>query len=154
MNVAYFDTSALLKRYVAEIGSNWVNAFLSSPDAPVVFTSHLAVVEATCAFARKLREGAISASVHRKVLSAFNYDVTYRYNIVDVMAVTIDTACQLANKHPLRAYDAVHLATAWLLNRELLRTHRSPLTFVCADDRLITIARAEGLVTDNPNHHS
>jgi predicted nucleic acid-binding protein len=27
------------------------------------------------------------------------------------------------------------------------------LTFVAADDRLITIAQAEGLQTDNSNHH-
>ena len=59
----------------------------------------------------------------------------------------------VANRQPLRAYDAVHLATAWLLNEELLRAGQPPLTFVCADDRLMTIAQAEGLLTDNPNHH-
>jgi len=55
--------------------------------------------------------------------------------------------------YTLRAYDAVQLATAWLLNQDLLRTDRPLLRFVCADDRLIAIAQAEGLPTDNPNHH-
>jgi hypothetical protein len=69
------------------------------------------------------------------------------------MPLTIDTACQLANKHPLRAYDAVQLATAWLSNQALLRMGEPPLTFICADNNLIAIAHGEGLLTDNPNFH-
>jgi len=69
------------------------------------------------------------------------------------MPVTIDTARQLANQHPLRAYDAVQLATSWLLNQNLLHTGKPPLTFICADDCLIASAQTEGLLTDNPNHH-
>jgi predicted nucleic acid-binding protein len=153
VSVAYFDTSALLKQYVTEVGSGWVNALLSSSSPPAVFTSHLTVIEATCAFARRLREGTLSPGDHTKLLSAFNYDVTYKYNTIDVMPVTIDMACQLANKHPLRAYDAAQLATAWLSNQALVRAGRPPLTFISADDRLIKIAVAESLLTDNPNHH-
>ena len=76
-----------------------------------------------------------------------------RYHIVDVAPVIIDAACQLANKHPLRAYDAVQLATACLANQGLLGAGKPPLTFVCADDRLISIAQIEGLLTENPNRH-
>ena len=61
------------------------------------------------------------------------------------------TARRLATQHPLRAYDAVQLATAWLLNRDLLDDSQAPLTFVCADDRLVAIAQAEGLLTETPN---
>ena len=69
------------------------------------------------------------------------------------MPVTIDIARRLADRHPLRAYDAVQLATAWLLNQNLLQTGKPPLTFICTDDRLIAIAQTEGLLTDNPSHH-
>jgi predicted nucleic acid-binding protein len=154
VSIVYLDTSALLKQYVAEIGTDWVKALLASPSSPVVFTSHLTLIEATCAFARKLREGVLTPTVHSKILTAFDYDLTYRYNILDVVEVTIDTARRLANQHPLRAYDSVHLATAWLSNQELLRADKPPLTFIAADDRLIAIAQTEGLLTDNPNHHS
>ena len=153
MSVAYFDTSALLKRYVTEIGSGWVNAVLAAADAPAVFTSHLALVETTCAFARRLRDKTITVSAHAQSVAAFDYDVTYRYKVVDVMPQTIDAARQLASRHPLRAYDAMHLATACLLNQEVLETGKSPLIFVSADDRLLAIAQAESLPTDNPNHH-
>jgi hypothetical protein len=32
-------------------------------------------------------------------------------------------------------------------------TSKPPLTFICADDRLVAIAQAEGFLTDNPNYH-
>ncbi len=153
MNSAYFDTSALLKLYVTETGSSWTRAYLASVPVPAVFTSYLTAVEATCAFARRLREGTLSPADHAKAGQAFDYDITYRYNLLDVMPVTIDTARRLAVQHPLRAYDAVQLATACLLNDGLLRTAKSPLTFICADNRLTAIAQANGLLTDNPNHH-
>jgi predicted nucleic acid-binding protein len=153
VSFAYFDTSALLKQYVTETGSNWVRTYLASATAPAVFTSHLTAVEATCAFARRLREGTLPPAVHGKLTQAFDYDIAYRYNLLDVMPATIDTARRLANQHPLRAYDAVQLATAWLLNQNLLHTGKPPLTFICDDDRLVAIAQAEGLLTDNPSHH-
>jgi hypothetical protein len=35
----------------------------------------------------------------------------------------------------------------------LVQENQYPLTFICADDVLLAIAQAEGLPTDNPNHH-
>ena len=153
MSIVYFDTSALLKQYVTEIGSGWVRALLSSPDPPVVFTSRLTVVEAASAFARRLRQGSLSSTDHTNLLSVFDYDINNKYYLLEVRPVTIDTARGLANHHPLRAYDAVQLATAWLLNRELLLAGKPPLTFICADRRLVTIAQAVALLTENPNDH-
>ncbi|MCP4111447.1 MAG: type II toxin-antitoxin system VapC family toxin [Desulfobacteraceae bacterium] len=152
METAYFDTSALIKRYVAETGSRWVNALLAS-SRPTVFISQLTVIESVCGFSRRLREGAFSGDDYNRLLAAFDYDTVSRYVIADIMPVTIDTACQMAGRHPLRAYDAVHLATAWLINRELIRNGRYPLTFVCSDNRLLAVCRNEGLLTENPNNY-
>lgn len=154
MNVAYFDTSALVKRYVTEAGSDWVNALLDSNDAPLVFTSHLTIVEATSAFARRAREGSLPPETLQKVMSVFEHDVTARYHLLDVVPATIDTAQKLALTHPLRAYDAVQLATAQLANRELTRADKPPLTFLSADNRLVEVARATGLTADNPTDHA
>ena len=60
MSPAYLDTSALLKRYVAEVGSSWANALLADAVIPLFCISQLAVVEATCAFARRLRRDAVA----------------------------------------------------------------------------------------------
>lgn len=153
VSVAYIDTSALVKQYIAEVGSDWVKALLAIDRTPTVFTSHLTVVEVTCALARRRHEGTLSPEDHAQALTAFDYDISYRYNIVDVKPAIVDAARRLANQHPLRAYDAVHLATAWLANQELTLAGRPPLTFICADNRLVAIAQTEGLLTDNPNHH-
>ena len=152
-SIAYLDTSALVKQYVIEAGTDWVRALLKPDWTPTVFTSHLTVVEPICAFARRRREGALSAEHHARILASFDYDTKYRFNILSVEPSAIETARRLANQHPLRAYDAMHLATAWLANEKLVQAGRLPLTFVCADDRLLAIAQAEGLPTDNPNHH-
>ena len=47
VTIAYFDTSALLKQYVIEIGSSWARAYLAASPAPAVFVSDLTMVEAT-----------------------------------------------------------------------------------------------------------
>ena len=154
MESAYFDTSALVKRYVAEAGSKWVNTLFESLPTLTIFTSQLTVVETTCAFSRRMREGALSSEDYEKLLTAFDYDITYKYIVADVMQITIDTACQLAARHPLRAYDAVHVATAILINHEMVKKTRQSLTFICADNRLLDIAQAENLNTENPNNYS
>jgi predicted nucleic acid-binding protein len=154
VSIVYIDTSALVKNYIVEAGSDWVKTLLISEQTPTVFTSHLTVVEATCALARRRRAGTLSPEDHVQVLAALDYDFTYRYNTIDVTPTIVDTACLLANRRPLRAYDAVQLATAWLAQQERFRAGLPPLTFVCADDRLISTAEAEGLLTENPNHHT
>lgn len=153
MTSAYFDTSALLKQYVTEIGSSWVRAYLAAVPAPAVFVSSLTLVEATCAFARRLRDRSLTPVSHSTLVSAFEYDIASKFRPLTVMPPTIETARRLAAQHPLRAYDAVQLATAWLLNRDLLDDGQAPLTFVCADERLVDIAQAEGLLTENPTQH-
>ena len=154
VEVVYLDTSALVKHYVTEPGSKWLDALLAAEDCLLVLTSHLTWVEATCAFARRAREGTLSAQDLEQVLRLLEYDITHRYHTLDVTPLTIDTARQLAVAQPLRAYDAVQLATAHLANRELVRAGKPPLVFLSADTRLVDIARAIGLPTDNPNAHA
>jgi predicted nucleic acid-binding protein len=110
-------------------------------------------VESVCAFARRRREGSLSLAEYDDILMALDHDVAYWYNILDVTPEVVDTARTLADTHPLRAYDAVHLASGWLANRELVQAGQSSLTFICADDRLLDVATAVGLQVDNPNRH-
>ena len=153
VSIVYLDASALVKQYIAESGSAWVRSLLVSARTPTAFISCLTVVEASCAFARRRREGTLSAENHAGVLTAFGYDIAYRYNILDVTPAVINRARRLADQHPLRAYDAVQLATALLAGWQLIQTGQPPLIFICADDRLTAIAQSEDLLTDNPNHH-
>jgi len=54
---------------------------------------------------------------------------------------------------PLRAYDAVPLAFASIVNQSLIAHGLPPLIFVTADDRLITATRGDAMTTENPNLH-
>jgi predicted nucleic acid-binding protein len=87
------------------------------------------------------------------VVEAFDYDIRHKYSLLDVVPLTLETARRLAMQHLLRAYDAVQLATAWLLNQDLIVSGEAPLAFICADDHLLAVAQVEGLRTDNPNRH-
>jgi hypothetical protein len=53
----------------------------------------------------------------------------------------------------LRGYDATHLATAFAINQRLTETGEAPLMVLSADDRLLDVASAEGMLVDNPHRH-
>lgn len=143
----------MLKNYVHEVGSEWIKSLLSSEPRPTIYTSQLTIVEAHCAFARRLREGSISPELHAKSLSAFDFDTQYYYEISDVNTTIVATACTFAAKHPLRAYDAVHLSTVYLLSQHRRKEKLELPVFLSADNRLLQFAEAEGIETDNPNLH-
>lgn len=53
MAAFYFDTSGLVKRYVAEAGTPWVRALIGPAARHAIFTSWLTRVELTAALARR-----------------------------------------------------------------------------------------------------
>lgn len=148
----YFDTSALLKGYVSEPGSSWVQQLMAD-HINLVFTSALTSVEAACAFARREREGLFSAAEHEKMWRAFEFDIRWKVNTLRITRQTLITAQRFGQTQPLRAYDALQLAAAWLANERLLRGDELPLTFVAADLRLLQVAHALGLNVTNPLEH-
>ena len=82
-NTDYFDSSALVKRYLAEAGSAWVQARCNNP-SQVIVTADLARAEMAAAFARKLREGTLTADAYRNVRDRLAIDVQKRYQIVPI----------------------------------------------------------------------
>ncbi|MFP4439164.1 MAG: type II toxin-antitoxin system VapC family toxin [Chloroflexaceae bacterium] len=75
------------------------------------------------------------------------------YEIVAVSRAIISRAVALTQDYRLRGYDAVQLATALVANAQYVAASLPALTFVAADTDLITVAQAEGLVSENPNLH-
>ena len=57
----------------------------------------------------------------------------------------------LTQRHRLRGYDAVQLASALTANRTLTGAGLAVLTFVAADNDLLVAAQSEGMVAENPN---
>jgi len=153
MTTYYVDTSALVKRYVNESGSNWLRAALSQFPAPSVIIVHLAIVELTSALTRRRRDGSLTPAEYVQMRDAFRSDCLTEYRIVSAVDEIIDEATRMLEQYPLRAYDAVHLAAATVTNRHLLSDGLAPVTFLSADERLNEAAVSEGLAIDNPNQH-
>ena len=153
MTTYYADTSALVKRYVDEKGSIWLRSVFAAAPPPSIIIVHLAIVEITSAFTRRLREGTLTPTEYVQLQNDFRADCLDEYDMVVAVGDIMDEAVRLLEQYPLRAYDAVHLATAVVVNRQLLANRLAPLVFLSADDRLNAAARSEGLAVDNPNNH-
>lgn len=153
MSIYYLDTSALVKYYVNEVGSDWLREIINAVQPPLLFASRMIIVEVMSAFARRGRDGSLTQEELTFARNAFRGDCLNRFQIMPPTMTVIDLACSLLERKPLRAYDAAHLATALHAQRFLMAKGYPNLVFLSADDRLNEIALAEGLVVDNPNRH-
>lgn len=147
----YLDTSALLKRYVNEVGSQWVKGQIDH--ASLLISSQLLIVEVTSALNRRIREKTLNPTEYRRLRTIFRDDCRTSYQIITLVYPVFDLACKLLERRPLRSYDAIHLATALTAHQSLQARDLPGLTFVSADDRLNAAASAEGLPVDNPLDH-
>ena len=153
VNIYFVDTSALVKRYVTEIGSNWMKMLTDPASENKIILSRIAWVELISAFARLQREGKVNPDDVDTNIQALRYDWETQYQIVEVDKELIETAGDLVQQYPLRAYDSVQLASALKLFPVFEKTAPNAFTFISADDRLLSVANVEGLRIDNPNLH-
>jgi predicted nucleic acid-binding protein len=140
---AYFDASALVKKYILEPGSETVRRRLAA--APEASTSRLSLFEVAAAIARKAREGGLSEADRDRILDGLEADFMALV-LHDVHAEIARSALSLARRYPLRGADAVHLATALFIAGPV----PSSVEFVCSDGSLNETARACGLRVLDP----
>jgi len=139
--ILYLDTSALVKLYIEESGSQQVRRAVE--ESRIVSTSRVAYVEARAGIARKYREGEFSKEEHDQVVEDLIRDWD-NYFIVEVSESVAKLGGTLTERQSLRGFDAIHLASALLLRN---RT-RLDVSFSCFDERLKAAAEAEGLLVD------
>lgn len=137
--ILYLDTSSLVKLYVEETESSRVDELVMS--SRVTATSLVAYAEARAAYARRFREKAFDRKEYKRLLSAFEEDWT-TYMIVRVEEAIVRLAGDLAEKHSLRGFDAIHLSSAITLQQET----GSSIYFSCFDARLEAAAKMEDLI--------
>jgi predicted nucleic acid-binding protein len=138
--IAYLDTSALVKLYVAEEGSRALRAYASKSEA--LATSVVAYAEARAAFARLLRSGDTSVRQHSRRLRRFNLDWD-DYVRIELTPELVRGAGNVAELHALRGFDAIHLASGlWLKERST-----RPVGFAAYDRRLHAAAAEAGMST-------
>lgn len=149
----FCDSSAIVKRYVNEIGSDFVDNLTDLKSGNVILLARITRVEVVAAIARRLKNGSITTADAQNALAAFQYDLTNNYFTVEITPALLSLAMTLATKHALRGYDAVQLAAALEANDESMTTGLPALTLVSADTELNTAAQAEGLNIENPNNY-
>ena len=153
MAVLYPDSSALVKRYIAETGSVWLRALLDPATGNEVYVARITHTEIIAALSRRERGGSLPAADAIIARADFRADFAADYHPVEVTEVRIEQASLLAEKHRLRGYDAVQLACALAVNAMYIVRGFAPITLLCADNELSAAAVLEGLATDDPNLH-
>ena len=137
---AYFDTSALVKRYVAEPGRREVQQLLRRHDC---VTSAILPVELRSAFRRRVGERTLESAQVAQILTRVEADRAY-WTVIEVGTEVLAGAGALVSVHPLRTLDAIHVASAQLFASRL---SMADLIFVSADFRQTDAANAIGLST-------
>jgi len=129
----FFDSSALAKRYIAETGSDRVQAILSSASALAV--SVICIPEIVSALCRRRRERKLSTEEYRNTKAALLADIDDA-TAIGITEEVIAQAVALLEQFPLRSADALHIACASEWSTDL---------FVSADDRQCQAAKARRL---------
>lgn len=131
----FFDSSAFVKRYVEEPGSDEVEAAcLAATDLGLCV---ICVPEILSAFNRRLRERGLRQSDYKLMKERLLEDVTDA-TIVDLTPAVIKEAVVMLETSILRAADALHIAAAVAWDAEW---------FISADRRQLAAARKAGLRT-------
>jgi len=136
--MTYLDTSALIKRFIAEKGSSLVLALITGEGS--VATAKIAYAEVYAGLTRRRREGHLSDSQYALACRQFESDWR-AYLRLDLQDEILLKARDLIQRHPLRGFDAIHLASALSLRGAL----GEEITFAAADAPLLRAAKAERL---------
>jgi predicted nucleic acid-binding protein len=136
--IVYLDTSSYVKLFLLEAGSDLVESLVEGADA--VVTSVVTYAETRSALARAKYLGRLGDAAYEAVVTAMEN----QWTTLTTPAVQHDLAHlagELAEKHRLRGFDAVHLATAVRVKLAIA----AETNFSAWDQRLMSAAEAEGL---------
>ena len=137
--IYYFDTSALVKLYHREQGTERVLPLYLGDCA--IYISELSRIEFMATVFRKYREHAMTIDTLNALLAKFQDDQDQRYDVLKFSSVVLDEADRLlrryGERHGLKTLDSLQFA--------FLTTYCEPETqFVCSDATFVKIVHEEG----------
>jgi uncharacterized protein len=152
--VLYLDASALIKRYIREIGTAKIDWKLEEEEkaSRPVFTSILTFAEVHTTLARRVRDRSLSSADFDKARKKFDADWTLSLTPVELAAGVLLIIRDLATQFGLKGADTVHLASAsWLRDMALVGVSPSgEITFATSDGQLANAAIKKGFEVFNP----
>ena len=148
MALLYLDTSALVKLYVQEPGTERMLA-LAHPDANnrLAIVS-LARIEFRAAVRRRAKLGDLDSVGADALIRSFMEHLASIFQVQPVNDAVLEEAAGAVDRHTMRAYDAVQLGGCLALRSTV--GEEVEVQFVCADEQLVEAARAEGITVVNP----
>lgn len=129
----FFDTSAFVKRYVSEAGTDTVLEWCDQ--ATEIILSGIALPEIISAFCRLQREGKITDTQYRQLKSLLLADIEDAA-ICDMSPIVLMQTISSLEKNVLRGMDAIHIGSAIALKADV---------FVSADKHQLDAAARMGL---------
>jgi hypothetical protein len=96
MAAYFFDASGIVKRYVVETGTAWVQGLADPSSGNSVYLARISIVEVTSAITRRQRGGSIPAPDAANMLAQFRQDVAADYRILEVTAPLLSATTLLA----------------------------------------------------------
>lgn len=153
MAIVFLDSSAVVKRYVPETGSAWVQGLTNPATGNLLYVARITGAEVVSAVTRRQRRGQITPPDAAVALTAFRRDFPIAFLVIEITAPVAERAMDTAERHGLRGYDAVQLAAALELRDGCRRAGLPDPPIITADAELNAAARAEGLPVDDPNNH-
>lgn len=152
MGVYFCDSSAIVKRYIAETGSAWLTA-TTDPKNNQVYVARITFVEVISAITRREKGKHISMVDADKARLQFEQDYLNEFQKVEISESLISEAVNLAKKYALRGYDAVQLAAVLETENQRIASGLPSVVLLSSDSDLNTAAVGEGLTVDDPNNH-
>jgi predicted nucleic acid-binding protein len=152
MAIFYLDTSALLKRYRTEKGSDIVDEIydnFSSRD--VIITSYFSCIEFEAVAARALKGRVLTKAAYDAMLGSFSADLANYVTLSEVTSPLVSKAIDYARTFALRAPDSVQLASAL---EACGIPDKGPFALVTSDAEILDAALSAPLRTLDPESPS
>jgi len=148
MTVYYLDSSALIKRYRDEKGTEVLDAlFENKNNSEAITTSLFTVLEITSVATRLLRANNISQSAYGQLIGEISKDFNQTIVAQSISDTTLSEAIALITAYGLKAPDAIQSASALVVRSKLTG---QDVYFLCSDSRLNAACISEGLLVLNP----
>jgi hypothetical protein len=136
----FFDTSALIKRYVFEPGTRNVNELFES--AKGIMISSLTKIETHSTLRRLFNVKILSGEDYKRLEANFMHDFK-NFTILSFNPGIEEKAIELIAKYQLKTLDSIRLASCLSCRSEVR-------SFIVSDGRLGLAAEAEGLEVIDP----
>lgn len=138
----FFDTSALIKRYINETGSKYVDDLFFKADR--IFISPITEIECISTLKRLQIENQISMNDYIELKKEIREDFKY-FSIIEFSGQIIEMSIKLIGKYQLKTLDSIQLASVLSVKEEIDN-------FVVSDSKLKTTGNKEQLHLIDPQN--